>query len=344
MSDYISHDEMLSIPAREVSESSKLAANPVVSVIMVTYNHETYIAQAIQGVVMQQCNFPIELLIGDDCSTDRTRAICQEYQRRYPQSIRVITADHNVGAYKNWLRICVRARGRYVAFCDGDDYWCDDYKLEKQVRMLDTHPGLNLCFSRAGICHGNCEKVVTEWHPRKEKQRYSLQDLISKRVTAITCTVCLKREVFSRLPRFIEGGAIGDWPLFILALADGNAGYIPGRLAVYRLHPNGVSQSATAEKRYGGFKAMNRLLRIHIGTRYYRCFDTSLARAYCGYAERTCVESGRYGFSAVMSSLSRCPVPPWRAGRTLIAFLMHVGLPKIYARLLAANVIKRMQP
>ena len=116
MSDYISHEDMMSIPARELSDPSNIAAEPVVSVIMMTYNHEPYIAQAIEGVITQQCDFPIELLIGEDCSTDRTRDICFEYQQRYPELIRLLIAETNVGMHKNMFRLLGRSKGRYIAF------------------------------------------------------------------------------------------------------------------------------------------------------------------------------------------------------------------------------------
>ena len=344
MSDYISHEDMMSIPAREVSDSSTLAASPVVSVIVMTYNHEKYIAQAIEGVITQQCSFPIELLLGEDCSTDRTRDICLEYQRRYPHLIRLITAETNVGMNKNYFRLHARARGRYLAFCEGDDYWCDAYKLEKQVRMLESHHGMNVCFSRTGNGTGDRGNVITLWFRNRKAVCYKFEDLISRRVGFNLCTLCIKREALSMIPKFVEEGAMTDWPLFALALMDGYAGYIPERLGVYRLHPTGAWQSATVEYRYEGVKAMNRLLRKHLGPRYYRCFDTLLARSYCHCMERSCAESGRYGFSAVVSTLNRCPVPVWRAGRSLIAFLLHVGFPKVYAGLLATNIFKRGLP
>src|ERR1039457_6833113 len=153
MSDYISHGDMMSIPAREVSDPSQLAANPVVSVIMMTYNHEPYIAQAIEGVVMQQCKFSIELLIGEDCSTDRTRNICLEYQRRHPQLIRLVTSETNVGMHKNMFRIYCRSKGRYIAICEGDDYWCHECKLEKQVTFLETNPDHTLCIHNAQVIY-----------------------------------------------------------------------------------------------------------------------------------------------------------------------------------------------
>src|SRR4030042_6002267 len=120
---------------------------PLVSVKMITYNHAPYIAQAIEGVLQQKTNFPFELVIGEDCSTDGTRAIVLEYQRKYSDIIRVITSDNNVGAYENIRRTSKACRGRYVAFCDGDDFWHDPSKLQKQTDYLETHPECGLVYS-----------------------------------------------------------------------------------------------------------------------------------------------------------------------------------------------------
>jgi len=92
---------------------------------MITYNHERYIIQAIQGVLMQKTDFPIELIIGEDCSTDRTREIVFDYQKKYSDRIRVITADNNVGMMNNSSRTMAACRGKYIALCEGDDYWTD---------------------------------------------------------------------------------------------------------------------------------------------------------------------------------------------------------------------------
>ena len=97
--------------------------NPLVSVVMVTYNHEPYIAQAIEGVVSQETDFPIELIIGEDCSRDRTREIVLDFQRRYPEIIRVLASKKNAGGLPNARRTALAARGRYMAFCEGDDWW-----------------------------------------------------------------------------------------------------------------------------------------------------------------------------------------------------------------------------
>ncbi|NCC99035.1 MAG: glycosyltransferase [Bacteroidia bacterium] len=120
----------------------------LLSVVTITYNHEPFIAKTIEGVLMQQVNFPIELIIAEDCSTDGTRAICQRYAEQYPDLIRLITSESNVGAVANERRAILAARGKYIAFCEGDDYWTDPLKLQKQVDFLELHPEYSVTFHR----------------------------------------------------------------------------------------------------------------------------------------------------------------------------------------------------
>jgi glycosyltransferase involved in cell wall biosynthesis len=122
--------------AVEIGDPLALAPRPIVSVLMFTYNHRSYIAQAIDGVVAQVTRFPMELLIGEDFSGDGTREVVEDYQRRYPHSIRVISGSKNVGAQRNFQRALARARGVYIAFCDGDDWWIDRNKLQKQYELI----------------------------------------------------------------------------------------------------------------------------------------------------------------------------------------------------------------
>lgn len=123
----------------EISDPAALPVNPVLSVLMLAYNHSAYLAQAIDSVLTQQTDFPIELLIGEDCSTDDTREIALRYQRQYPNLIRVITAEENVGIRRNWQRLVLAGRGEFLAHLDGDDYWLPN-KLMLQVTFLRQHP------------------------------------------------------------------------------------------------------------------------------------------------------------------------------------------------------------
>ena len=131
----------------EVAHAAVMQVSPVVSVQMLVYNHEPFLAEAIEGVVKQQCSYPFELVIGEDCSTDRSRAIALDYQARYPGIIRVLFSDRNVGMLPNARRVRARSRGRYIAFCEGDDYWIDPYKLQHQVDVLEARSDVTAVFT-----------------------------------------------------------------------------------------------------------------------------------------------------------------------------------------------------
>ena len=128
---------------------------PLVSVVTITYNHEPYIAKCIEGVLMQKVDFPMEFIIADDCSTDGTQSICRSYAERYPELIRIITSGCNVGAVLNEQRAFMVAQGKYIATCEGDDYWTDPDKLQKQVDFLEAHPDFSVCFHRFRRLHLN---------------------------------------------------------------------------------------------------------------------------------------------------------------------------------------------
>lgn len=135
----------------------------IVSVIVICYNHEKYIEQAISSVLMQKTDFEYEILIGDDASTDRTPEILMKIQKKYPKIIRVFLRDHNLGATRNAYNLFMKAKGKYLATCEGDDYWCDELKLEKQVSFLESHQ------EYIGCTHKCC--IVDEKGKKKRKQR-----------------------------------------------------------------------------------------------------------------------------------------------------------------------------
>lgn len=124
-----------------------MVEQPLVSVQMLSYNHQPFITRAIDGVINQKTNVPFELVIGEDCSTDGTREIVFDYQKKYPDIIQVVTSDRNVGMRKNSIRTTQACRGKYIAICDGDDYWHNVDKLQMQADYLEAHPNCGLVFS-----------------------------------------------------------------------------------------------------------------------------------------------------------------------------------------------------
>ena len=150
----------MAIPCIEMSDAEKLCKHPVVSVQMCTYNHEPYIRQAIEGVMMQKTDFEFELVIGEDCSQDKTREICFEYQKKHPDKIRVLWWRENVSKLGgNSRRVQAHCRGEFIAFCEGDDYWIDPLKLQKQVDVMRKYPNVGFCFCGAKMRWFGCEKL-----------------------------------------------------------------------------------------------------------------------------------------------------------------------------------------
>ena len=139
---------------------------PLVSVCVTTYNHAKYIAQALESILRQRTSFGVEIVVGDDCSSDDTVAICQRYVEHYPDRVRLLTTPRNMGMRANYRRTIEAARGEYIAICDGDDFWCDDEKLQLQVAEFEKDRKVGLCYSRSKRFYVGAKE---EWsYPRGE--------------------------------------------------------------------------------------------------------------------------------------------------------------------------------
>ncbi len=135
---------------------------PKVSVIVLTYNHEKFISRAIEGILCQKVNFDIEILISDDCSTDRTPEIINKYKIRYGNIISVFHNEKNLGVAENSYKMILEASGEYIATCEGDDYWTDPEKLQKQVDLLDAHPEYSGCSHKVTLVDENCNALKNQ--------------------------------------------------------------------------------------------------------------------------------------------------------------------------------------
>ena len=190
------------IPSQEISDQAVLSKNPLVSVKMITYNHEPYIAQAIEGVLMQKTDFPIELIIGEDCSTDSTREIVLDYQKKYPDIIRVVTSEYNVGMIKNGLRTTKSCRGKYIAFCEGDDYWTDPYKLQKQVDFLEANLDYGMVHTDGNYLYTVNNKTIANYLNTKgfnlSKVRDPFEAILRSEYPIITCSVMLETSLLKK--------------------------------------------------------------------------------------------------------------------------------------------------
>jgi len=232
----------------EYSDSVKLGKRPEVSVIMVTYNHERYLAEAIEGVVRQETSFPIELLIGEDCSTDRTREIALSYQKRFPEMIRVITSEHNVGARENFARLIAATRGKYIAFCEGDDVWIRSEKLERQIALLESNPDISLVCSNYQIISESGAILNSDVHrpPNGSEHYVTFEDVLLSGVV-LTVTACTRRELVMRAlgesPLCREHTYLfGDTPLWVELARYGKCYCVPKVFCSYRHSNNSATR------------------------------------------------------------------------------------------------------
>ena len=228
---------------------------PLVSVCCYTYNQENYIREAIESFLMQETDFPFEIVIHDDASTDSTRDIIRLYQKDYPLLIKVIFQEENqFSKGKKIFPLGVsEARGKYVAMCDGDDFWLDKNKITLQLSALQSHPKCGICF------HPALEFLASDPSIRgisnnysNEIKLFSVNDLIrGGGGFCPTASLMLKREVCNNLPDWFERVLTGDYYLQVLAAKHGGALYLPNVMSSYRHMAVGsvsnLSRNANAE-------------------------------------------------------------------------------------------------
>lgn len=213
---------------------------PMVSITCITYNHERFISEAIESFLMQDTTFPVEIIIGEDCSTDDTREIVKQYCRRYPEFIRMVTADVNVGARLNGIRTRQLATGKYIALCEGDDYWTDPLKLQKQVDFLETHPGYVMSFHDCCVIDENGNLLKASKLERNCNRDLSEKDIIFGTLMP-TNTVVFRNGIITQYPEEFLTVLNGDAFLFAMLAEHGKAHYAADvKPATYRVHSGGV--------------------------------------------------------------------------------------------------------
>lgn len=209
------------------------------SILVLAYNHGQFVEQAINSVLMQKKDFEYEIVIGEDCSTDNTRAIVESFQKQYPNHIRLLLTETNLGMHSNLDRSLRACRGEYVAMLEADDFWLDSLKLQTQVAFMDAHPGCAYCFTGFTRVFENEQKSIYETPPG-EHQNYTLEDLLVYGGFSRTCTIVFRRSLMAEEPDWIKPLGMADYPMWIFLATQGSIGYIAGNMAVYRVHLGGI--------------------------------------------------------------------------------------------------------
>ena len=221
-----------------------------ISVSITTFNHERFIRQAIESVLAQQCRAQIEIVVGDDCSTDGTADILAQMEREHRGLLKIVRPPANLGhnGRAMFLETLKHCDGDYVAMLDGDDYWIDDRKLDTQLDFFERHP-------QCALCHHGVESVFEDGHTEPWSGSYAAEESLGEFGVLLpwhhigSPAPLIRQQVVQSLPRWIHQSPFGDWPIYMAAGNIGQIGYFPRTMAAYRFHSTGVFTQASAVER-----------------------------------------------------------------------------------------------
>ena len=246
------------------------------SVCMITYNHESYISEAIESVLNQHTNFTVQLIIGEDCSADNTRSVCEKFVKKYPGKILLLPETGNVGMMKNFERTFKQCDGDYVAFLEGDDYWTDNSKLQKQVDFLQANSDYSLCFHNTQMIMDRAgEKKEWVLHSNLEKDTFTTEDVLGPWFVPSCSTVFTNYPDFV-LPTWFYNCKYGDLPFMLLLSLKGKFKYLDEVMAVYRLHDTGMSSAHKAYDKITVMVYIYESFNIHTGHKFQETIRQSV--------------------------------------------------------------------
>ena len=266
-----------------------------VSVLIVTYNHEKYITEALDSVLMQEVDFDYEIVIGEDYSTDNTRDILIDYQRKHPNKIRLLLQEKNLGFYGkyNFILTFHSCRGKYIAMLEGDDYWTSPDKLQKQVDVLDNNPDCAICFHNVMVIYEDPPELSHPFYVRdpngpfmqgKPRPISTLENLIKGNFIQ-TPSVMFRSRLFEKLPNWFHMAFPGDWALHMLNAQYGNIRYIDEVMGAYRVHSGGFWSSKVLIQKLRGAIEVCRFINTNFNFRYNKRIKSAVALRYLLIAE-----------------------------------------------------------
>lgn len=230
-----------------------------VSVAVITYNHEEYIERALKSVINQQTSFDVEIVIGDDCSSDATSDICKKFADQYPDRVIYIRNEKNLRYINNLLNVLDHCTGEYIALLEADDYWVTTNKLEKQVSIFEQHPNIVLCFSNALVDDIMVPDRKQYFH-RTENRVYTLEDCL-RQIIAPTSSYLFRRHLF-RPPSWFTELAAYEYMLVFLIAQHGDVYYLNECTSSRTQHYKGQSTTTIREDKlvFSEVKYFNALL------------------------------------------------------------------------------------
>lgn len=222
---------------------------PLVSVCVTTFNHENYIEKCLEGILLQKTSFSFEIILGEDDSKDRTREICKNYAKKYPKIIRLFLRSEKdkiyihgspTGRY-NYIQNLKSARGKYIALCDGDDYWTDMNKLQKQVDFLEDNSEFSMIGHNAWIINENSETNELARPLNSKKVDFQTKDLILHNPFVSSMTLFRNKNIFGVINRIKNKPVVADWNIFTHLSHFGKCRFIDEPVGYYRVHEKSIT-------------------------------------------------------------------------------------------------------
>jgi RimJ/RimL family protein N-acetyltransferase/glycosyltransferase involved in cell wall biosynthesis len=215
-----------------------------ISVFVMAYNHEKFIGETLEGILKQHVNAEFEIVVGDDFSKDNSRSIILDYAIKNPGKFKLLFYPKNLTAAINQIWVLKNCFGKYIALCEGDDYWTDPSKLQKQVDFLEANEDYAICFHRVYELSNGNEHKLSNINASTTPETYTIEDLANGNFIH-TPSMIFRNGLIKALPKWFNDVSVGDYPLYMLCANHGKIKYFPEPMATYRIHSSGVWTSAS---------------------------------------------------------------------------------------------------
>lgn len=302
-----------------------------VSIVCISYNQENYIAQTLESFVSQEPNFNFEVIIADDKSSDNTPNIINEYALRYPDIIKPVLRRKNLGPQQNFVDALKRATGDYIAICEGDDFWTDTQKLQKQADFLDTHDAYNIVFHPVRVFFENHEEEDAIYPLTSDTKEFTLKNLLKNNYIQ-TNSVMYRKINYDRLSLDVMPF---DWYLHLSHVGNGKIGFINDVMSAYRRHAGGIwwnqhSQPQLIWKKYAYnyLKLLHEIMLLHgKNTENKKIINNHISGSYEAIASLLPDDDVN---NMVTRSIAEMPLETWNYIKHLIQQVDHYSKHDAY--------------
>lgn len=307
--------------------------DPLVSVCCITFNHEKFIRDAIDGFLMQKTDFPIEIIIRDDASTDATAEIVRDYQSKHPEIIHTImhTQNQYTLGKRAFPEVFKMARGKYIALCEGDDYWTDPLKLQKQVDFLKSYPECSSCFHKAAILNTDNRFSQINKPSNYKKKFANIYQILSETSIFATCSMLVISDAIVDLPEWFRKMKMGDWGLTVISALKGKIGYIDEVMSVYREHSGGVWTSRSQVEKFQALLDVREIVEANIGPRFKPSLAKGISKILLGLASAHAEnEDFLHSKEIFKKSVKKSPANVISQKTDYLTLFVRLYLPKVY--------------